>query len=440
MTNLDLTSALSAGLARADITPPVGIRSTGFAARGPLTAHHDPLYATAIVFAAGEHRAAIVSCDLLGLDAETVGAVRAEVSRRTGIDGAWVTVACTHTHYGPDPYRDKASPDVQAYRANLIHVLAGAVQEAAERPVPVRLGVAWGESSIGINRRERLDDGRIVLGNNPSGPIDRTVGVLRIDDAQGAPLACVVNFQTHPVCQGSTISHISADYVGRARDVVESLTGATFVFLQGACGNINPIRMEPTYEVAHTLGTRLGCETARIWETIAPQPGAGLAVESRPIRLPRIRYGSREQAEALVRSLEESLAALQNSGGSDGQIWWIERRLERAREALASWTTGVLPTPVESEVQAWRIGPLALSTAPGEIFCQLGQQVKRRSPVGHTFFVGYADDSIGYVPVPEAYAEGGYEVTHASQVDPEAADILVEGCLAALAASVAAHS
>jgi hypothetical protein len=34
--------------------------------------------------------------------------------------------------------------------------------------------------------------------------------------------------------------------------------------------------------------------------------------------------------------------------------------------------------------------------------------------------------------VPEAYPDGGYEVTHASRVDPEAAGILREECLAAL--------
>jgi len=48
------------------------------------------------------------------------------------------------------------------------------------------------------------------------------------------------------------------------------------------------------------------------------------------------------------------------------------------------------------------------------------------------FFLSCTNDSIGYVPIPEAYADGGYEVTHASQVDPEAAGILREECLAAL--------
>ena len=79
------------------------------------------------------------------------------------------------------------------------------------------------------------------------------------------------------------------------------------------------------------------------------------------------------------------------------------------------------------------MGGLALVTAGGEIFTEIGARVKGGSPFPHTFYVGYANDSIGYVPVPEAYAEGGYEVTHASQVDPEAAGILTEGSLRLLA-------
>jgi hypothetical protein len=426
------TETLQIGVARADITPPVGIRSAGFAGRGPLSRLHDPLYATALVAAEGERKAALIGCDLLGLNAETVGAVRRAIAGRTGVPAEAVTVACTHTHYGPDPYREQEDPIVSAYRANLIQVLAGVVEEAEANLAPAVVGVRWGESDIGINRREKLSDGRVILGRNPGGAIDRSVGVLRIDSVDGAPLACIVNHQTHPVSQSGQVDHISADYPGRTREVVETLTGATFMFLQGACGNINASIMKPTYESARTLGTRLGCEAVRIWEMIAPGPVQGLAVAGRALQLPAMRYGSEEQARGLVIELENELADLEIMGASEGRIWWAERRLERARSALASWEKGETPAPVESEVQAWRLGQLGLVTAPGEIFNQIGTAVKKGSPFADTFFLSCTNDSIGYVPIPEAYADGGYEVTHASQVDPEAAGILREACLRVL--------
>jgi predicted Fe-Mo cluster-binding NifX family protein len=47
-------------------------------------------------------------------------------------------------------------------------------------------------------------------------------------------------------------------------------------------------------------------------------------------------------------------------------------------------------------------------------------------------YVSNANGAIGYVPVPEAYPEGGYEVTHASRVGPEAAGTLVNASVRVL--------
>lgn len=420
---------LTVGVARSDITPPVGIKSAGFAARGPLTCPHDPLFTTALVFAEGTRRAALVVCDLLDLDAETVNCIRQHVHQRVGIPENDITIACTHTHYGPDTFRDLSDPIVQAYHANLIHVVVGVIEAAAASMQPARFDVGWGESDIGINRREKLPSGEIILGQNPKGPIDRAVGVLRIDTFDGTPLACIVNFQTHPVSQTWQVDHSSADYPGKMREVVETLTGAPCLFLQGACGNINAVRMEPCYEPARSLGVRLGCEVVGIWETLKPEVTTGLDVMQQTIDLPRTRYGSQEEATTLVAALEREIEQLEMDGAFEGRVAWAQKRLARAREAVESWTTGTQAEPVKAELQAWRIGDLALITTPGEIFNEIGVQVKTRSPFAHTFFVGYANDSIGYVPVPEAYTEGGYEVVHASQVAPEAAGILTGACL-----------
>jgi neutral ceramidase len=429
------SSTISVGIAQADISPPVGTPSAGFAGRGPLSALHDPLYATALVVSDGQQTAALVACDLLYLDAETVNDIREKVEQRTEVAAEYLTIACTHTHYGPDATRERSDPRVSAYRANLIYALAGAVEEAASKMQPAHLGIGWGTSDIGVNRREKLPDGRVILGQNPAGPIDRSVGVLRMDTPDGEPIVSLVNFQTHPVSQASQTSHISADYPGKACEVVESLTDAPCMFLQGASGNINASIMEPSYEPARTLGTRLGCEVVRLWETIRPQPAHGLRVVMTHVDLPSIRYGSREKAANLVQSLEAEIERYsagtpdQAENAPAGRILWARRRLDRAQRALESWTSGVLQEPIRAELQAWRIGEFSLVTAPGEIFNQIGVQAKGGSPFDNTFFVSCANDSIGYVPVPEAYEDGGYEVTHASQVDPGAAAILTEGCL-----------
>lgn len=420
---------LHIGIARVDITPPVGIPMVGFAGRGPSIAVHDPLTATVLALTDGEDQALLICTDLLQPQAETVASFRRAIAAATSIAPDRILLHSAHNHFGPDVDRAENAPIVDAYRANLEHLLAGAAYQAVHDQQPACMGTAWGASDIGINRREKKPDGRIVLGHNPDGPIDRQVGVVRFADADGRPLATLVNFACHPVCQSGQMRSLSADFPGRMRQVVETLTSAPCLFLQGACGNINPILMEHAYEPARTLGARLGCEVVKVWETIQPREATGVRVTSKTVSLPRYSFGTAANAAQLKDELAQELKQLAEQEGSAGRIEWAQRRLERVSQAVDSWNSGDPQPPIDAELQALRLGELGIATAPGEIFNEIGQAVKTHSPFPHTFFAGYANGSIGYVPVRTAYPEGGYEVTHACQVDPEAAGLIETGCL-----------
>ena len=427
-----MASALEGGVARVDITPAVGIPMVGFAGRGPSTDVHDPLYATCLAMRDGDSVSLLIQCDLLQIKAETVASFRRCIEVATGVPGSRIMISCTHTHYGPSVDRDEADI-VDTYRGHLAHQLAGAAVEALGHMHEAHIGVAWGDCDIAINRRERVADGSIRLGNNPDGPVDRALGVARIDSADGLPLACLVNFACHPVSQSGQMRSLSAGFPGSMRDVVEDLTGAPTLYLQGACGDLNPIRMEHSYEPARTLGVRLGCSVVDLWERIAPEPAAGVATSHAMCDLPRYRYGSEDDARELAGELDAQVVRLEASDGSAGSTWWAKLRRDRVAEAVTSWGSGEAMEPVAAEVQALRLGDLALVSAPAEIFSENGVLVKRESPAADTFFLGYTNGSIGYVPTRDAYPEGGYEVTHACQVDPDAGDIINEACLRVLA-------
>ncbi|MFQ6131294.1 MAG: neutral/alkaline non-lysosomal ceramidase N-terminal domain-containing protein, partial [Armatimonadota bacterium] len=274
-------SPWTAGVATANITPPVGIALSGFAGRGPSQRLGDELYATALVVKDEKTRAAIVAVDLLYLDAAFVEQVCAEIARRTRIPAKHVLMCCTHTHYGPATgafEADTVDTDEAAYMADLKFKLAGVVQEANSSLRAATAAVGYASSDIGVNRRERKPEGNIVLGQNPEGPIDREVVVVRVDRRNGEPLACLANFACHPVSQSGRARRISADFAGVACEVVEDLTGATCLFLQGACGNINPVMMEDTAEVPRRLGTMLGAQAVQAYESAAP-------IQAAPIRV-----------------------------------------------------------------------------------------------------------------------------------------------------------
>ena len=194
-------AGLSAGVARGVITPPVGTAMSGFAGRPPSTGVHDELLATALVLAertpAGadaDSRVALVTLDLLGLYGDALApAIKAQVLRAIGIPPGRVFLACSHTHYGPVVSLDQdmeggGRPEAAAYREVLPHLVAGLVAAADAARRPVTLAVGRGSVRLGINRRERRPDGRIVLGQNPEGPIDPEVQVWRLDAADGAPI------------------------------------------------------------------------------------------------------------------------------------------------------------------------------------------------------------------------------------------------------------
>jgi hypothetical protein len=64
---------IRAGLARAEITPPVGYPMGGYAARqGPSTGVHDPLQATVLLLKTNALSVAIVSCDLRSFPSERI--------------------------------------------------------------------------------------------------------------------------------------------------------------------------------------------------------------------------------------------------------------------------------------------------------------------------------------------------------------------------------
>lgn len=77
--------------------------------------------------------------------------------------------------------------------------------------------------------------------------------------------------------------------------------------------------------------------------------------------------------------------------------------------------------PIQAEVQAMRVGPVRWMSIPGEGFVETGLALKA---AGASFVVGYANGWVGYLPVPAAYPQGGYEVEPAvcSRVAPGSAE------------------
>lgn len=442
---------LDAGVARVVITPPVGIRMLGYTVQECVSESIErDLTATALVLSDGSLKVVLIACDLVFITNPYVEPIRQKIADRIGVAVDHVLIACSHTHLGPMlPGWQPDSPEQarlqRRYVESLEESLAGVAAVADRRRRPARIGAGKGSAPLGINRRERLPDGRVVIGENPRGAVDHEVGVIRIDDLEGRAIATVMSAAAHTVVLGPKTSQLSPDYVGPARDIVESATGAPSLFLLGAAGNVNPCCGIGTggpeqYDDVRRLGAMLGGEAVTTWARIRTHNRHGPRRIVQSVATVSV-WDYEPLPEACVehfsvatRRLTLPLANLPDRTAAEKQLAHYRQRLDEARQGtsrgaihvaqrLAQWAEMVLRTvdegknPVTRSLDFWalRLNDIGIVAVSGEPFAELGLEVKRRSPLPHTFFLGYSNGCLGYLPTPEAFAEGGMEVHESYQ-------------------------
>jgi neutral ceramidase len=438
---------LFAGAARAVITPPVGIRMMGYTVQESVSLNVErELTATALVLSDGRTKAVVLGCDLLFIQNPHVDGIRATIGGRIGVPADHVLINFSHTHLGPMlPGWQRDSADQKAlqerYLASLEDQLAGVAAAADARLEPARLGVAKGQAPLGMNRRERLADGRVIIGENPAGCVDHEVGVVRVDFLNGRPLATIMIAACHTVVLGPKTTSLSPDFVGPAREIVERATGAPALFLQACAGNINPACGIGTggpeqYDDLERMGAMLAGETLRAWagirthnhhgprrvvqsvaaisawdyEALPAECVESFDIATRRKTLDMAPLPDRQAAEAQLAHARQARDKARADGKPPGVLNVLERLLAWAELVYDAVAAGGKRPNRELVAWALRINDLVLVAVNGEPFAELGLEVKRRSAVPNTFLLGYSNGCLGYLPTPEAFDEGGMEV------------------------------
>lgn len=413
---------LLVGAAEVVITPPVGTWLEGYGARtSGSVGVHDDLHARALVLDDGTTSAAIVSCDLIGVDRHQTAAVRELVAAATDIPGSHVMVAATHTHAGP---RGMHRQEDGALREILSRQIAGAVAEAwaGRRPAAVKAG-RGSVDSVSQNRRD------------PDGRIDDGLRLLRFDPPshREPPVATVVNFACHPTVLYHTNMQISADYPGYALRTVKAITGgAPALFLNGTCGDVNPAWIEQDFAEAERVGSIVGAEAARRLQELRPLGHAqrvwsirwdeltAKAVTSGSLIAPHLRVASRD-VRVRLRSLDDPstytprLAELQHQldAVSPTDVEARRRIMEqltklRSEQGVAAQIRA--PNEMRAEVQAIGLGTgCAIVALPGEFFVETGRRLHEDAGMPHLMIACYANHHLMYVVPRHEFARGGYE-------------------------------
>ena len=370
-----------AAAVKVDITPKNSQWLMGYNAR-KSTGVHDPIYHRVLVLDSGDARFVLVSSDLCLFSPEVYDDVARRLDAEASIPRTHFWWSVTHSHAAPEvgpPGMYKAllgRSDHEwdrEYAALVKDALVAAVRDAAAKLEPARIAFGQGISMANINRRARDVDGQVSLGLNPDGPVDRQIGLIRLERPDGAPIALVANYAMHGTVMSGQNLLVSGDGPGTVSAYVEQKFGAPVLYINGAAGNIAPIY------------------------SVYPDPKSGHLSQFNVLLGDRILAAARAMGPATA---DVNLAASELPVDTPAKSGLV------LPEELNRYAAG---SAVRLPLRVLRINNTVIWSAPVELFCEIAFAVRAQSPFDHTFYFGYTNGWFGYLPTAQAFTEGGYE-------------------------------
>jgi len=232
----------------------------------------------------------------------------------------------------------------------------------------------------------------VILGVNPRGFADRSVPVLRIDNADGKLIGIVCGAASHNTTLGTQDYEISGDYAGQAQRLLEEQNpGVTALFVLGCAGDANPYP-RGSYEIAFQHGGELAKEVTRVLATKLMPVRGPLKTAAADVALPLAPPLSREELEKLA-------------AGKGGSMPWV------AQQTLAVLNRGEkLPTQYSCPISVWQFGDdLTLVALSGEVVSDYVRMLEDALGPTRLWIAAYSNDVYGYLPSARVLREGGYE-------------------------------
>lgn len=428
---------LRVGVSRMDITPPLDKEHP------PMNAfEHEKLYLRAIVVDNGQSRAALIGVDLGGVQDDVWADASKKLAAKLNTPVENIVISATHTHSDTPASETPGAGTARYGSAFLADVALKAVTEAMSKLQPAQVGYATGEAYLNVNRDAINSTTHLwTQASNLNAPSDKTVAVVTFVKPSGEPIAAYVNYAMHPV-NGYLAGFASADFAGATSRYVERAFGDSMVtvFTQGASGNQNPRWIRTgTNVMASRSGTRItGYEMVR--EDIeAPVRNKAVPVKNADIQVAR-QLGEYMQAVGVILG-EEVIRVMSHIEFSTANpdIWGSQSTLTcPGRKRVDSGREGMMGKyedgpNINVRLGALGIGDIAITSANAEIYSEIGQRLKKESPMSKTMFVTLANGNAGsgYIPDDASYGHQTFQVLGA-RIKPGCAEAGIAGGVAKL--------
>jgi hypothetical protein len=270
---------------------------------------------------------------------------------------------------------------------------------------PARAGFGETRSYVGINRRQVLNDGRVILGQNPWGVFDPTMTVIAFTGSAAKPLFNIVHYGAHCTASGMN-REITRDWAGVMIDRLEKESGALTMFINGTEGDTGP-RLPNSSTVGNLayaleLGGLAAIDAVRAWRNIKEFREPEFGVTGGNITIPYAPLWPLETVQKRLSAYEGKEPPTVNLEGAVYRtLNDIKARYERGETKPGSY---VIPQTL------FRIGPAAFIPFCFETFSEIGLRLRAYSPFQYTLTMSNANGAVGYLPAESDLCRGGYEV------------------------------
>lgn len=393
--------AWRAGVVKSVITPKEALWMAGYGGRTkPAEGKEMDLYLRVVALqAANGKRAVILSSDTLGIPQSIYETVSERLKNEFGLTRAEFVLGASHTHCGPVlhgalhdvyPLTEPMIAQIDAYSAWLTEEIVAAIGQALKNMKPATLSRGVGETDFAVNRRtNREPDVPMLRENNLLlGPVDHSVPVLAVKDAEGNLVAVIFGYACHNTVMDYQLW--SGDYAGFAQNDLEKRhPGATACFLMGCGADQNPLPRRKV-ELAQQYGRKLADAVDATLTELKPLKSK---LETSHAFVP-LKLGSLPSDDELKQMADASPNYAQR---------WAARMIR--------WKQSGEPFPTEYRypLQAWRFGGEQLMlTMGGEVVVDYALRFKAEFG-DQTWILGYCNDVMAYIPSYRVLLEGGYE-------------------------------
>ena len=395
---------LQLGTAREIITPAVGSQLYGYAPDVFSESVEDDLTVTAFYFKQGKTQALLLSVTVCLIQTELAENIISQIEQKYKIPKENCMLCATHTHSGPNTCGQVGWGDIDQDYCTKIFVprILSAVEKAISNMQSVKMGVASGDSFIGINRRELSMENFIELGQNPWGSFNPKMTIVSFINDLGENVAILIHYGAHGTAAGKN-HEITRDWSGIMIDELEKQSGALTAFFNGPEGDIGP-RLSNGKTVGdisyvRELGKVAAKDAVHIYRNISDFSVPKLLVSNKSLTVPLKKRIDKESAVKQYEPFKEKMVNLQGMTKV-----YFENVIESYEKGISDQDS----CEVKQTVIA--IGDIVLASFPYELFSEIGMRIDRAIKTKSVLSLSNTNGSEGYFITQDAICRGGYEV------------------------------